>query len=188
MNMHVTVWIVLHKTISHLLVTLHHMLLCLYKILPMGHMALLVQRVMELPVLEVLHILLHMELSACPSHLGDRPKHISCRVHCLQTGFTAVVLKQKVTERYNYHSAFFFIWLCRLIGTWIIIFPFVGHQSTVFVNGASQSLSCSDHVSMYHMCMHVYAIGSTSLVKKMTNNDVMLQHYFSSLLTYLAYY
>lgn len=109
MNIPVTVWIVLHKTISHLLVILHHMLLCLYKVLPMGHMTLLVQRVMELPVLEVLLILLHMELLDCPSHLGDRPKHISSRVRCLQTCVTAVVLKQKVTERYNYHTAFFFI-------------------------------------------------------------------------------
>lgn len=114
MNMHVTVWIVLHKTISHLLVIMHHTLLCLYKVLPMWHMTLLVQRVIELPVLEVPLILLHMELVVCPSHIGDRPKHISSRVCCLQTGFTAAVLQLKVTERYGYHSAFFFIWLLWL--------------------------------------------------------------------------
>lgn len=68
----------------------------LKQIKAMGHMTLLVQRVMELPVLEVLLILLHMELLDCPSHLGDRPKHISSRVRCLQTCVTAVVLKQKV--------------------------------------------------------------------------------------------
>ena len=157
------------------------MLLCLYKVLPMGHMTLLVQRVMELPVLEVLLILLHMELLDCPSHLGDRPKHISSRVRCLQTCSTAVVLKQKVTEHYNYHTAFLFIWLCHLLGTWIIIFHFVGHQSTVLVNDARPSISCSNHVSMtiVHMHTHVCATSSTKSSEKMTNIDVMLLHYCS---------
>lgn len=127
------------------------------------------------------------------SHIGDWPKHISSRVCCLQTGFTAVVLQQMVTEHngyhsaffwydcYGYHSAFIFIWLCRLVRTWVIVFLFVGHQSTVLVNDARQLISCTDHVSLYHMHTHVHATSSTKSSEKMTNTDVMLLHYWCSL-------
>lgn len=167
------------------------MLLCLYKVLPMGHMTLLVQRAMELPVLEVLLILLHTELLDCPSHLGDRLKDISSRVHCLQTGSIEVVLKQKVTEHYNYHAAFFFGWLCCLVSTWVIIFPFLGHQSTVLRNDASPPISCSVHVSMYHMHTHVDGTSSTKSCEKKWQTMMWCidaSTLLRSLLTYLNYY
>jgi len=59
----------------------------------MGHTTLLVQRVMELLLLQVFLILLHMELLEYPSHLGDRPEHMNSRLCCLQTVFTVLDLK-----------------------------------------------------------------------------------------------
>jgi hypothetical protein len=42
-----------------------------------------------------------------------------------------------------------------LVHTWIIIFPFVGHQSTILGNRPSPSISCDAHVSLYQVPMHL---------------------------------
>lgn len=56
-------------------------------------------------------------------------------------------------------ASIFFVYIaCH---TWIIKFPFVGHQSTILGNGPSPSISYAAHVSMYQVHTHLSMQQST---------------------------
>uniref|UniRef100_A0A0A9CVF8 TITAN-like protein n=1 Tax=Arundo donax TaxID=35708 RepID=A0A0A9CVF8_ARUDO len=81
----------------------------------MGHITLLVQRVMELPDLEMFITLFHMELLDCLSHLVDRPQHMN---------------KHGMPTTNFFHSTDPEI---------------KGHESTIITNGPNPSISCPVH-------------------------------------------
>lgn len=153
-NLPLNIWIILQKLTSRLLVILHLMLLCLYKVLLMGHTTPIVQHARDLPPLEVFRILLHLRLSECPSYLVDRLHYMNNRLCWVQTCFKVQAQKWKVNLSFKMLLTVLFY---HLISSILLIILFsTGGQLTILGNGPNSSVSCSVHVSKQHVHMHIF--------------------------------